>query len=159
VLVGLLKDGEPRAGIVRQPYLSETFVGSAAGAFLVTLEATTRLASSGRTDLGDAILYSTQPGMFAYPGEQAGFDRVARAVRMHRFGGDCYSYCLLAAGFIDLVIEGSLQAYDILPLIPIVEAAGGVVTDLDGDRPLAGGTVIAAASPELATRARALMRG
>ena len=159
VLVGLLKEGEPRAGIVRQPYLSESFVGSTGGAFLVTLEATTRLATSGRTDLGGAILYSTQPGMFADPGEQAGFDRIASAVRMCRFGGDCYSYCLLAAGFIDLVIEGGLQAYDILPLIPIVEAAGGVVTDPAGNRPLTGGTVIAAASPELAARARALMRG
>jgi histidinol phosphatase-like enzyme (inositol monophosphatase family) len=159
VLVGLLKDGEPRAGIVRQPYLSETFVGSPGGAFLVTPAATTRLATSGRPYLGGAILYSTQPGMFADPGEQAGFDRVARAVRMHRFGGDCYSYCLLAAGFIDLVIEGGLQAYDILPLIPIVEAAGGVVTGPDGNRPLAGGSVIAAASPELGAGARALMRG
>jgi myo-inositol-1(or 4)-monophosphatase len=159
VLVGLLKDGEPRAGIVRQPYLAETFVGSGDGAFLVTLEATSRLATSGRTDLGGAILYSTQPGMFGDPGEQAGFDRVARTVRMHRFGGDCYSYCLLAAGFIDLVIEGGLQPYDILPLIPIVEAAGGVVTDPAGNRPLAGGTVIAAASPDLAAAARALMGG
>jgi myo-inositol-1(or 4)-monophosphatase len=159
VLVGLLKGGEPRAGIVRQPYLSETYVGSAGGAFLVTPEATTRLATSGRTDLGGAILYSTQPGMFVDPREQAGFDRIARAVRMCRFGGDCYSYCLLAAGFVDLVIEGGLQPYDILPLIPIVEAAGGVVTDPDGNRPLAGGTVIAAASPKLAASARALMRG
>jgi fructose-1,6-bisphosphatase/inositol monophosphatase family enzyme len=140
-------------------HLSETFVGSPGGAFLVTPAATTRLATSGRPYLGGAILYSTQPGMFADPGEQAGFDRVARAVRMHRFGGDCYSYCLLAAGFIDLVIEGGLQAYDILPLIPIVEAAGGVVTGPDGNRPLAGGTVIAAASPELGAGARALMRG
>jgi myo-inositol-1(or 4)-monophosphatase len=159
VLVGLLEDGEPRAGIMRQPYLSETFVGSSRGAFLVTPARTTPLASSGRTDLGGAVLYSTQPGMFADPREQAGFDRVAAAARMCRFGGDCYSYCLLAAGFIDLVIEGGLQAYDILPLIPIVEAAGGAVTDLDGNRPLAGGTVIAAASPELGARARALMRG
>ena len=77
---------------------------------------------------------------------------------MTRFGGDCYSYCLLAHGFVDLVIESALQAYDIVPLIPIVEAAGGVVTDLAGEPPLDGGTVIAAASPELHAAALALMR-
>ena len=57
------------------------------------------------------------------------------------------------------MIEGSLQAYDIVPLIPIVEAAGGVVTDLDGNPPLQGGTVIAAANRPLHARALALMRG
>ena len=56
------------------------------------------------------------------------------------------------------MIESSLQAYDIVPLIPIVEAAGGVVTGLDGEPPLTGGTVIAAASPALHAQALALMR-
>ena len=78
---------------------------------------------------------------------------------MTRFGGDCYSYCLLAHGCIDLVIESGLQPYDIVPLIPIIEAAGGVVTDPDGAPPLQGGTVIAAAGPALHAAALALMRG
>ena len=62
-------------------------------------------------------------------------------------------------GFIDLVIEGELQPYDILPLVPIVEAAGGCVTGPDGSPPLAGGTVIAAATPALHARALPMMRG
>ena len=79
---------------------------------------------------------------------------------MTRFGGDCYSYCLLAHGFIDLVVESELQPYDILPLVPIIEAAGGVVTGLDGGGglPLDGGTVIAAASRALHAAALELMR-
>jgi myo-inositol-1(or 4)-monophosphatase len=72
---------------------------------------------------------------------------------MTRFGGDCYSYCLLAHGFIDLVIESGLQPYDILPLVPIIEAAGGAITTLTGEVPLSGGTVIAAATPALHARA------
>jgi myo-inositol-1(or 4)-monophosphatase len=157
LLLGLLKDGRPVAGIMRQPYLDETFVGAPSGAWLQRAGTKLRLRTSRRT-LGEAILYSTHPGLFADAGEQAGFDRVSAAARMTRFGGDCYSYCLLAHGLIDLVIEGALQAYDIVPLIPIVEAAGGIVTDLEGNPPLAGGTVIAAASPALHAEALALMR-
>ena len=70
-----------------------------------------------------------------------------------RFGGDCYSYCLLAHGQIDLVIEGSLEPYDIIPLIPIIEGAGGVVTDWQGGDASGGGLIIAAANLELHTQA------
>jgi len=158
ILLGLLKAGRPVGGIMRQPYLDETFLGGPSGAFLVRAGSRRGLRTSGKTGLAEAILYSTHPNLFADRAGQAGFDRVAAAVRMTRFGGDCYSYCLLAHGFVDLVIESALQAYDIVPLIPIVEAAGGVVTDLAGEPPLDGGTVIAAASPELHAAALALMR-
>ena len=158
ILLGLLKAGRPVAGIMRQPYLDETFLGGPSGAWLLRAGSRLPLRASGKASLGEAILYSTHPRLFADPAEQAGFDRVAAAVRMTRFGGDCYSYCLLAHGFVDLVIESSLQAYDIVPLIPIVEAAGGVVSGLDGAPPLDGGTVIAAASPALHAAALALMR-
>ena len=78
---------------------------------------------------------------------------------MTRYGGDCYAYCLLAHGFVDLVIESGLQPYDIVPLIPVIEAAGGVITGLDGQSPLGGGAVVAAATPALHSAALQLMRG
>jgi histidinol phosphatase-like enzyme (inositol monophosphatase family) len=159
ILVGLLHRGRPVAGIVRQPYLDETFVGGPAGAFLLRGGARRPLAASGKAEIGRAILYATHPGMFADPASRAGFERVAAAALMSRFGGDCYAYCLLAMGFVDLVIESSLQPYDIVPLIPVIEAAGGVVTGPDGRPPLAGGTVIAAGSAPLHAAALALMRG
>jgi myo-inositol-1(or 4)-monophosphatase len=158
ILLGLLKAGRPVAGIMRQPYLDETFLGGPSGAWLLRGGSRAPLRASGKASLGEAILYSTSPRMFAEPAGQAGFDRVSAAVRMTRFGGDCYSYCLLAAGFVDLVIESGLQAYDIVPLMPIIEAAGGVVTGPEGEPPLHGGTVIAAASPALHAAALALMR-
>ncbi len=159
ILLGLLHEGRPVGGIMHQPYLGEVFLGTPAGAVLRRNGTETRLATAVTRGLDTAILYSTHPSMFADGENRDGFARVSAAVRMTRFGGDCYSYCLLAHGLIDLVIEAGLQAYDIVPLIPIVEAAGGVVTDLDGRAPLAGGTVIAAANPALHAEALALMQG
>ena len=143
---------------MRQPYLDETFVGDPSGAWLLRAGAQAAAPHLGPDDARRRDPLQHAPGDVRRRCEQAGFDRVAAAVRMTRFGGDCYSYCLLAHGLIDLVIEGKLQAYDIVPLIPIIEAAGGVITGLDGKPPLGGGTVIAAASAALHARALELMR-
>ena len=79
------------------------------------------------------------------------FEQLSRLVYLRRFGGDCYSYGLLASGQIDLVVEGSLHYYDIMALIPVVEGAGGVITDWQGNMLEEGwdGLVVAAATPEL----------
>ena len=70
------------------------------------------------------------------------FRRVEKTVRLSRYGGDCYAYCMLAAGHIDLVIETELKPYDIIPLIPIVAGAGGIVTSWDGGPAALGGRVV-----------------
>jgi myo-inositol-1(or 4)-monophosphatase len=158
VLLGLMVDGRPVAGWCRQPYLDETFA-AVAGAGWFDHGGTRRpLATRPTTDLAAAAMYSTHPSMFATPSERAAFEGLAARVRLQRFGGDCYSYCLLALGHIDLVVESSLQPYDIVALIPIVEAAGGVITGPDGDPPVDGGFVIAAATPELHAHVLDLVR-
>jgi myo-inositol-1(or 4)-monophosphatase len=96
--------------------------------------------------------------MFDAPRERLAYDELTSRVRFNRFGGDCYGYCLLALGHIDLVVENGLQPYDIVALIPIVEAAGGVVTGLEGEQPVDGGLVIAAATPELHASALEVFR-
>ena len=149
VLLGLVVAGRPVAGWCRQPYLDETFAAIAGRGWLEHAGTRRPLASSSTTDLSEASMYSTHPSMFEAQWEQDAFGALAAQVRLQRFGGDCYSYCLLAAGHIDLVVEAGLQPYDIVPLIPIVEAAGGVVTGPGGEPPLAGGFIIAAATPEL----------
>jgi myo-inositol-1(or 4)-monophosphatase len=73
-----------------------------------------------------------------------GVRRVFDQARLARWGGDCYNYCLLAAGHIDLVIEASLSAYDILALVPLIEEAGGVITTWEGKPVTDGGRVVAA---------------
>jgi myo-inositol-1(or 4)-monophosphatase len=87
------------------------------------------------------------------------FRRVERAVRLSRYGGDCYAYCMLAAGHVDLVIETQLKPYDVLPLIPIIEGAGGVITTWENGRPHAGGRIIAAGDRRVHARAMELLNG
>ncbi len=153
MLLGLTSASECLAGTMHQPYLQETFVGTREGAQLRRAGERRALHTSRVSDLSSAILYCTHPSMFVAQAHRQGFERVAAASRMMRYGGDCYSYALLAMGQIDLVIEGSLEPYDIIPLIPIVEGAGGVVTDGQGGSALGGGIVVAAANPELHARA------
>lgn len=149
ILLGLRDGARCIAGWMHQPHIGETFSGSAAGAELDLRGERRALRTRQATRLGDAILYSTHPDLFAPGDEFAAFQRVAAAVRLMRYGGDCYSYCLLAAGCIDLVIESGLQAYDIQPLIPLIEAAGGVVSNRDGGDAHAGGFIVAAGNREL----------
>ena len=78
---------------------------------------------------------------------------------MTRFGGDCYGYCLLAAGFVDVIIEAGLKSYDIAPLIPIIEGAGGIVTTWDGGPAFDGGRILVAGDARVHAEALALVRG
>src|SRR5262249_3988684 len=100
-------------------------------------------------DIGEASLCATHPEMFKEGAERTAFNRVAHACKQTRYGTDCYAWCLLAAGLIDLVIESPLQPYDIQPLIPIIEAAGGCVTNWSGEPANEGGQVIGAGDPTL----------
>lgn len=149
ILLGLRERGRCVAGLVHQPYLEETFVGTPQGAWLARRGERLPLRTRDTPRLAEAILYCTHPGMFPAAEELAAFERVATRCRLMRYGGDCYSYCLLALGHIDLVIEGGLQAYDIQPLIPIIEAAGGVVSGRHGEDASGGGFVVAAANRDL----------
>ena len=87
-----------------------------------------------RVPLADAVLLTTSP-LLMHETDRQIFRRVEQAVRLSRYGGDCYAYCMLAAGHVDLVIETELKPYDVLPLIPIIEGAGGKVTTWDNERP------------------------
>jgi myo-inositol-1(or 4)-monophosphatase len=156
-LVGLRVDGRPAAGWADIPYLGERFSAVGGEGWFTHGGARRPLRARRAAALADAVLRSTHPAVFT-AGERAAFERLAACVRLQRWGGDCYSYCLLALGHVDLVVEASLQAYDIVPLIPIIEAAGGVVTDLEGRPPLTGGMVVAAANPSLHEQALAVLR-
>ncbi len=157
ILLGLQQGNRVLAGLMYQPATSELFYGSAAGAFLRHKGQLVAMQTRQTTSLEEALLYCTHESMFANENNLAAFRRVSAAARLQRFGGDCYAYCMLALGQIDLVIEDTLQPYDIVPLIPIIEAAGGVVTDAQGKTPVAGGFVVAAANRQLYEEAMALI--
>ena len=146
-LVAYLEGGVPRAGIVDHCALRERWVGREGEATRWNGEP---CRTSGRTTLSDAILYATTPDIFS-GANRDGFEAVSRRVALRRFGGDCYAYGLLASGHVDLVIEAELQPYDYLALVPVVQGAGGVITDWSG-APLglkSDGRVVAAATPAL----------
>ena len=148
-LVGFSVQGQPRLGALCQPVLGELFWGDGDESYLDDAKGRQQLHSSSVDQLGQATLYSTHPDMFWRGNERSDFERLAAQVRMTRFGGDCYNYGLLAAGFTDVVVESGLQSFDILPLVPILEGAGGVVSDWDGQPMRDGGAVLAAANPKL----------
>lgn len=156
VLLGLTDGDQCLGGLMHQPYIGETFVGF--GEEAVMYHGDQRRVMHARNDatLDDAILYSTHPFMLTGT-ERDGFEAITQRCRLQRFGGDCYSYALLALGCVDLVIEGLLKPYDIIPMIPIIQAAGGVITNLKGEVPVQGGTVVAAANAQLHAQAMELM--
>ena len=163
ILMGLTQNGQCLGGLMHQPFTGETFLADSSGARLfhrgdVKLDQAVSLNSSSVACIENASLYCTHPFMFPTEAQRKAFESLAGLARLQRYGGDCYSYCMLAMGCIDLVVEGLLQPYDIVPLIPVIERAGGVVTDLDGNLPTSGGTVIAAATPRLHTEALAIMQ-
>ncbi len=149
-----LNDGErPIVGVMHQPYTSETFVGSRLGAEFRHGGKSRPLRVRKCPKLGDAVVSATDPGMFRLGPEREAFRKIVARARLTRYGGDCYAYCMLAAGLIDLVIESQNQAYDLQALIPIVEAAGGVMTSWAGRSPQNGGQSLASGDPELHEKA------
>ncbi len=108
--------------------------------------------------LSQAFLAATTPDMF--DGEdEAAFNRLAKSVKMRRFGGDCYLYSMLALGHIDIVAEAKLKPFDIIPLIPIVEKAGGVVGRWERDGTAPRGRYIACGDPALLEAALSALNG
>ncbi len=156
-LIGLANRDGPLFGVLAQPVLEEVFFGSPAGSWLVKSDRRDRLHGRDCTTLGAAALACTHPDMFSGARARA-FQALAGRCLLHRFGGDCYNYAMLAAGFVDLVVEGQLKPFDIVPLLPILEGAGCVVSDWRGGRPLTGGYVVAAATAQLHAAALALLR-
>ncbi len=149
-LIGLIGHGRPMIGVMDQPFTRERFWSDGAGAFYRHGDAPAqRMTTRACARLEDAVLACTTPGMFRTDDEQAGFAAMQARARMTRYGGDCYNYCMLAMGLIDVVVEAGLKSFDIVALTPIIEAAGGRVTTWEGGAASAGGRIVAAATPDL----------
>jgi myo-inositol-1(or 4)-monophosphatase len=142
-LIALTRNGMPVFGMMHQPFIGERFSGDGGGARYRGPAGERKLMVRPCATLGEAVLFTTSPRLMN-AADRAAFDRVEAAVRLSRYGGDCYAYCMLAAGHIDLVIETGLKPHDIVALIPIVEGAGGIITGWDGGVATQGGRVVAA---------------
>lgn len=146
-LIALLEGETPVLGVIDHPVLRERWVGKASSASLYNGQPCRTRAC---TRLADAVLYATTPDIFEGQARVA-FERVSSSARLRRFGGDCYAYALLASGFVDAVIEAQLKPYDYMALVPVIEGAGGVITDWAGKRLTleSDGRVIAAGTASL----------
>lgn len=163
VLIGLLHKGVPTYGTLVQPFTRERFTGDGRGAVwrgpgpdgkAIERKLVARLCD----DIARATLLTTSPLLFPEQKLEA-FRRVESKVRLSRYGGDCYAYAMVAAGHADCVIESGLNIYDIAPLIPIIEGAGGVVTTWDGGDASQGGDIIASGCADLHEAALKLLQG
>ena len=145
-LIALLRNGAPVLGVIDMPAMAERWVGAAGRPATHQNRDGTRPARVRPcAALGEATLFATSPHMFPGTDFEA-FERVRKRVKLPLYGGECYAYGLLALGFADLVIEATMGVYDYLPLVAVVEGAGGIITDWAG-RPLgleSDGQVLAA---------------
>jgi len=157
-LIGLTFEGHSIMGAMHQPYIGELFLGSPHGTFLLRNGERKQLKTRQCTHISDALMASTAPEIFNKPEDISAFERVKKAVKLTRFGGDCYLYSLIAAGQLDLVVETALEAYDIAALVPIVENAGGIITTWEGEPASNGGRIIAAGCRELHETAMELLQ-
>jgi myo-inositol-1(or 4)-monophosphatase len=149
-LIGVMKAGVPVLGVLDQPITRERWIGAAGRptrfSGLLGGAAGCRVCP----DLSLAELSCTTPDMFP-PDVLPRWHNLASAVRRVTYGSDCYAYGLLALGQIDVIAESSLKVWDWAALVPVIEGAGGRMTDWNGERLRADGDgrVLAVGDPAL----------
>jgi histidinol phosphatase-like enzyme (inositol monophosphatase family) len=141
-LIALNVEAKPRVGVIAQPYLDEIFLGGPSGAVMLKGGAATPLAVRRCERLTDAVLATTDTELFTGP-ELGAWTQVRAAARLARMGCDAYAYAMVAAGRIDMVAESALKVWDWSALVPVVEAAGGSVTNWRGEAPDGSGQILA----------------
>jgi histidinol phosphatase-like enzyme (inositol monophosphatase family) len=144
-LIGLRHEGRPVLGSIGQPYLGEIYLGHAGGSRLLSPAGETPLKVRPCPLLTDAVIATTDPEGLFDGAELGAWTQVRAAARLARTGCDAYAFARVAAGTMDLVVEAGLRAWDIDAAIPVIEGAGGLVTDWRG-RPVGadGGQVAVA---------------
>lgn len=133
-LIALVRHGVPVIGVIDQPCLGERWVGIAGQAtrFASPIGGAGTARSRACGHLAEAELASTSPAVYAGADRQ-GLQRLSGQVRRTSWGGDCYIYGLLALGLIDIVTDATMQPWDWAALVPVVEGAGGRMTDWRGE--------------------------
>jgi myo-inositol-1(or 4)-monophosphatase len=157
-LIALTRNGTAVFGMMHQPFIGERFTGDGGASRYRGPAGERELHVRPCATLADAMLFTTSPQLMN-AADRAVFGRVEAAVKLSRYGGDCYPYCMLAAGHVDLVIEAGLKPHDIAALIPIIEGAGGVITSWEGSTAVQGGRVVAAGDKRVHAAAMKMLGG
>ncbi len=129
-LIALTHNQTPILGVIDQPILHERWVGA------VSMPSTLNnkpIRTRACNILGNAVISTTSPLLFKPQGAKI-FEAVRSQCKYPTYGSDCYAYGLLATGFIDIVMESGLKPHDFCALVPVIENAGGVITDWQGQK-------------------------
>ena len=156
ILLALFDGENPIVGVMYQPYTDELFFGDGNSAWMRRGDVTQPLRTSQCDCIEQSIMTTTGTTWFS-PQQLFAYGQLRESVRMHKVGGDCYIFGMVAMGQIDFGVEGRLNAYDIQALIPIIRGAGGVVTTWSGANPSMGGDIIASANVELHKQALVIL--
>jgi myo-inositol-1(or 4)-monophosphatase len=152
-LIGLIQNGQPILGVIHQPVLRELMIGDGATTTHNGREVSIRPCHR----IEDATLLTTDPNLADRFQDGEKFEALRRRAAMTRTWGDCYGYLMLASGRADVMLDPIMNPWDLVPLIPIVRGAGGVITDWHGNDPVAG-TSIVAAGPDLQPQVLEMLR-
>ena len=153
-LISLSLKKEVILGIADIPALDERYVGYSKISYKIKNGKKTKLKVRNTKKIKESILNTTSPYVFANKKDQKIFEKLAKEVKTVRLGGDCYSYCLLADGYIDLILESGLKPWDIRALEPIIVNAGGILKTWEGNKTFNGGRIIAATNDQLFKKAK-----
>ena len=156
-LISLSNKGKIILGIVDMPVLNERYIGYDKIAYKITNNKKKLLSTKKNKNLSKSFLSSTSINEFKTNKDKNTFNRIAKKVAGVHFGGDCYQYCLLAEGYIDIVIESGLNSWDIRALIPIIKNSGGSITTWEDKNPKDGGRIIAANNKALLNNTQSLL--
>lgn len=138
-LIALLKNEKPILGVINQPILNEFLLGDNETAELNHRPVKVRECN----DLSKATLLTTDHFMIDEFQNLRNFEKLAKKVKLYRQWGDCYGYYLIATGFADIMIDPIMSVWDTMALIPIINGAGGVITDYQGNDPVKGDSTVA----------------
>jgi len=138
-LIALMKNKKPIIGVINHPILNEFLIGDNKVALLNDKKVSVRVCEN----LNDATLLTTDHLNINKYQNQNGFEDLINKVKLYRNWGDCYGYYLVATGFADIMIDPIMSVWDSMPLIPIINGAGGKITDYQGNDAAAGNSIVA----------------
>ncbi len=142
LLIAICYQAEPLIGIIDLPALGERYIGAPDTAWYEDKAGTHDLGTKPCARLDQAILSCTEPMAMFSRAQKAAYEKIRRRVRFTRLGLDAYAYALLARGRVDIILEAGLAPYDVQAHIPIIKAAGGVLTSWHGGSAQDGGAVV-----------------
>jgi myo-inositol-1(or 4)-monophosphatase len=143
-LIGLLKNGQPILGVYNHPILNDFLIGDN----LITEINGSKTVIRNCNDLSKAVLLTTDHLNVKKYQNIEKFNSLIQKVKLYRNWGDCYGYYLLVTGYADVMIDPIMSSWDLLPLIPIIQGAGGTITDYQGNDPVIGKSAVAS-SPDI----------